>query len=193
LLQASGLLFSTHSIHIVCPGVFGPESASGARFACITEEGVARHAIGAVLVKLRPGVTPAFLTLQLLSSLHDLDSAFCTHTTQTTPPSPSIIPVRPITTFLSERPTLHLTCNQPPQFRFQPRLRGLVTRRFYDRRLKHRLRSRRSSRHSSPFLTCVRSRQTHSHHWSFGPPQSPAAIRIAVHAEQRFMHIICKE
>jgi hypothetical protein len=65
---------------------------------------------------------------------------------------------------------LHLTCNQPPQFRFQPRLRGLVTRRFYDRRLKHRLRSRRSSRHSSPFLTCVRSRQTHSHHWSFGPP-----------------------
>jgi hypothetical protein len=93
-----------HTNIVVAPDPFGPK-ASGARWACITEEGVERHAIGAVLVKLRVwGNASIPDTFQLLSSLHDLDAAFCTHTTQTTPPSSSITPTRPITTFYRRDP-----------------------------------------------------------------------------------------
>jgi hypothetical protein len=91
----------------VCPGLFGPKP-SGARFACITEEGVERYAIGAVLVKLRPGVRQHsrhsnFSRACMTSTLHSAHIQNPDHTTFSIHHS-----CPTYHNFLSERPTPHL-------------------------------------------------------------------------------------
>lgn len=123
------------------------------------------YPIGAVLVKLRPGVRQHSLTLQLL-----LEPAFCTHTEHRPhhllhPP----LPVRPITTFYEGDPRRILPTIGPHNSDSSLDCVGLVTRRCYDRRLKHRLRPTTELQTFLIFLTCVQRRWTHLHHWSFDP------------------------
>lgn len=137
---------------------------------------------------------PAVLKLSNFSGACMTSTLLSAHfLAKSTPSSPLITTVRPITP-VYQRPTLHLNYNQPQRLRFQPRLRGLLTKRFYDRRLEHCLHWPRRHRHSSSFLHVqdigVRT-------LVIGDPYHLVICcrpnRRAIHTEKRFMRIICKK